>query len=107
MKGNPSTELQLATGGKELDLCVWDGNNLSKPTFQAKNVSLGAALHQTRNVGCYHCMDACCQLAGLVLHCSARSPFIRCVLTVCNFVYQFGYPRSVLCQRWNPLHWLP
>lgn len=40
MKGNPHTELQLATGGKELDLCVWDGDNLSKPIFQAKNVSL-------------------------------------------------------------------
>ena len=39
MRGNPRTELQLATGGKELDLCVWDGNDLSKPTFQAKNVS--------------------------------------------------------------------
>lgn len=39
MKGNPHAELQLATGGKELDLCVWDGNNLAKPIFQAKNVS--------------------------------------------------------------------
>lgn len=48
MRGNPCTELQLATGGKELDLCVWDGNNLSKPTFQAKNVSFlkSTAPHQ-------------------------------------------------------------
>ena len=39
MKGNPHIELQVATGGKENDLKLWDGNNLDHPVFQAKNVS--------------------------------------------------------------------
>ena len=31
-------QLQVATGGKENDLKVWDGNKLDQPIFQAKNV---------------------------------------------------------------------
>lgn len=54
MKGNPHSELQVATGGKELDLCVWDGNDLSKPVFQARNVSFGAALYRISDVVCHH-----------------------------------------------------
>jgi ribosome biogenesis protein NSA1 len=37
---SPDTLLQVATGGKENDLKVWDGNNPTAPVFQAKNVSM-------------------------------------------------------------------
>ena len=39
MRGNPHVALQVATGGQENDLKVWDGQNSDKPVFQAKNVS--------------------------------------------------------------------
>ena len=39
MAVSPTTQLQAATGGKENDLKVWDGNKLDQPIFQAKNVS--------------------------------------------------------------------
>jgi ribosome biogenesis protein NSA1 len=38
MRGNPHVALQVATGGQENDLKVWDGQNSDKPVFQAKNV---------------------------------------------------------------------
>lgn len=39
MVASPDTLLQVATGGKENDVKVWDGNKPTAPTFQAKNVS--------------------------------------------------------------------
>ena len=39
MAASPDTLLQVATGGKENNLKVWDGNNPGTPVFQAKNVS--------------------------------------------------------------------
>ncbi|XP_065920476.1 WD repeat-containing protein 74-like [Dysidea avara] len=38
MRANSECHLQVATGGKENDLKLWDGNKPEKPTFQAKNV---------------------------------------------------------------------
>ena len=38
MRANPESPLQVATGGRENDLKLWDGNNLEKPVFEAKNV---------------------------------------------------------------------
>lgn len=38
MAVSPRVQLQVATGGKENDLKVWDGNKLDQPVFQAKNV---------------------------------------------------------------------
>ena len=38
MQANKSCYLQVATGGKENDLKIWDGNKPEKPVFQAKNV---------------------------------------------------------------------
>ncbi len=35
---SPDTMLQVATGGKENDLKIWDGNRPGTPVFQAKNV---------------------------------------------------------------------
>ena len=40
MAASPDTLLQVATGGKENDLKLWDGNRLAAPIFQAKNVSI-------------------------------------------------------------------
>ena len=40
MRANSENHLQAATGGKENDLKLWDGNKPERPTFQAKNVSL-------------------------------------------------------------------
>lgn len=39
MQANKMCHLQVATGGKENDLKLWDGNKPEKPVFQAKNVS--------------------------------------------------------------------
>ena len=39
MVTSPDTLLQVATGGRENDLKLWDGHNLSAPVFQAKNVT--------------------------------------------------------------------
>ena len=39
MATSPHTLLQVATGGKENELKVWDGNKLDSPLFQGKNVS--------------------------------------------------------------------
>ena len=39
MAPSPDTMLQVATGGKENSLKVWDGNTPTAPIFQAKNVS--------------------------------------------------------------------
>ena len=39
MQASKSCHLQVATGGKENDLKVWDGNKPEKPVFQAKNVN--------------------------------------------------------------------
>ena len=38
MRANKTCHLQVATGGKENDLRLWDGNRPGKPVFQAKNV---------------------------------------------------------------------
>jgi len=38
MRANKTCHLQVATGGKENDLKIWDGNKPEKPVFQAKNV---------------------------------------------------------------------
>ena len=38
MVPSPDTMLQVATGGRENELKVWDGNNTESPIFQAKNV---------------------------------------------------------------------
>ena len=38
MQANKTSHLQIATGGKENDLKVWDGSKPEKPVFQAKNV---------------------------------------------------------------------
>lgn len=38
MATSPHTSLQVATGGKENELKVWDGNKLDNPVFQGKNV---------------------------------------------------------------------
>ena len=38
MRANPESPLQVATGGRENDLKLWDGNNLEEPVFEAKNV---------------------------------------------------------------------
>ena len=40
MAASPDTLLQVATGGKENNLKVWDGNNPAAPVYQAKNVSV-------------------------------------------------------------------
>ncbi len=40
MAVSPRVQLQVATGGKENDLKVWDGNKLDQPVFQAKNVRI-------------------------------------------------------------------
>ena len=39
MQANKTCHLQVATGGKENDLKIWDGNKPEKPVFQAKNVT--------------------------------------------------------------------
>ena len=40
MAANAEELMQVATGGKENDLKLWDGNRLDAgPLFQAKNVS--------------------------------------------------------------------
>jgi len=44
MRANTECHLQVATGGKENDLKLWDGSKPEKPTFQAKNVSLNCYL---------------------------------------------------------------
>ena len=38
MCGNSQVDLQVATGGRENDLKVWDGNCVKEPIFTAKNV---------------------------------------------------------------------
>ena len=38
MRGSKTCHLQVATGGKENDLKIWDGSKPEKPVFQAKNV---------------------------------------------------------------------
>lgn len=40
MTASTDTMLQVATGGKENDLKVWDGNSPAAPIFQAKNASI-------------------------------------------------------------------
>ncbi len=39
MRASPSTMLQVATGGKENELKLWNGSRPEAPVFQAKNVS--------------------------------------------------------------------
>ncbi len=39
MRASPSTMLQVATGGKENELRLWNGSRPEAPVFQAKNVS--------------------------------------------------------------------
>lgn len=39
MAASPSVSLQVATGGRENPLKLWDGNNTATPLFTAKNVS--------------------------------------------------------------------
>lgn len=38
MQANKTCHLQVATGGKENDFKIWDGNKPEKSVFQAKNV---------------------------------------------------------------------
>lgn len=38
MRASPESLLQVATGGRENGLKLWDGNNLQNPVFEAKNV---------------------------------------------------------------------
>ena len=38
MQASRTSHLLIATGGKENDLKIWDGNKPEKPVFQAKNV---------------------------------------------------------------------
>ena len=59
MRANTECHLQVATGGKENDLKLWDGIKPEKPTFQAKNVSLNCYL-------LFHCND--CSIRVFVLH---------------------------------------
>ena len=39
MQANKTCHLQIATGGKENDLKIWNGSKPEKPVFQAKNVN--------------------------------------------------------------------
>lgn len=39
MAASPAVSLQVATGGKENPLKLWDGNHTTAPLFTAKNVS--------------------------------------------------------------------
>ena len=39
MQANKTCHLQIATGGKENDLKIWNGSKPEKPVFQAKNVT--------------------------------------------------------------------
>lgn len=40
MVANPFRSHQIATGGEENDLKIWDLQNRSEPVFKAKNVNL-------------------------------------------------------------------
>ncbi len=67
MTVSPRVQLQVATGGKENDLKVWDGNKLDQPVFQAKNVRLKLMSRSSscQQLFCTH-VHLCCLLVHYI-----------------------------------------